>query len=41
MGKVDEILTDEQMTRTFGVPCEVRREAPGRYALRVRIKGTR
>ncbi|HZX64182.1 MAG TPA: ABC transporter ATP-binding protein [Myxococcales bacterium] len=37
-GAIAEVLTDENLTRAYGVPCEVRVEAPGRYGLRVRIQ---
>jgi iron complex transport system ATP-binding protein len=35
-GRVDQVLTDTYLTRAYGVPCEVRVDAPGRYALRIR-----
>jgi len=35
-GRVDEVLTDANLTRAFGVACEVRVEDAGRYGLRIR-----
>ena len=41
-GTVAEVLTTREMTRAFGVPCEVRREDAGRYSLRVlQLEGDR
>jgi iron complex transport system ATP-binding protein len=34
-GPVAEVLTDAHLTSAFGVSCQVRSEAPGRYSLRI------
>ncbi len=36
MGKVEEVVSDGNLSRAFGVPCEVRREGARRYSLRFR-----
>ena len=38
-GPVAEVLTDANLTRAFGVPCEVRGEGQGRYSLRIESRG--
>jgi iron complex transport system ATP-binding protein len=39
-GPVAQVLTDAQLTRAFGVSCQVRVEGPGRYSLRIPGRGS-